>query len=71
MWMREKETNTSTTLKLTEEENFTKYTLRDEIRPEEKRPANSTFRLCMNTCYFKKSQLNGISLTMCCQQHVL
>lgn len=69
MWMREKETNTSSILKLTEEEIFTKYTLRDEIRPEEKRPANSRF--CMNTSYFKKSQLNGISLTMCCQQHVL
>lgn len=53
MWMREKETNTSSILKLTEEEIFTKYTLRDEIRPEEKRPANSRF--CMNTSYFKKS----------------
>lgn len=46
MWMRENKTNTSTTLKLTDEEKFTKYMPRDEMRTEEKRPANSTDRLC-------------------------
>lgn len=42
MWMRENKTNTSTTL-----QNFTKYMPRDEMRTEEKRPANSTVRLCL------------------------
>lgn len=35
MWMRENKTNTSTTLKLTDEEKFTKYMPRDEMRTEE------------------------------------
>jgi len=48
--MRENKTNTSTTQKLTDEEKFTKYMPRDEMRTEEKRPANTTVRLCVNMC---------------------